>query len=126
MAQIVLVYESLRGDILISVQKPLWGWRARVPLKNSEEVAIFVVCNLVSYDLSFKKNFCTHSTKTLMVGLFLISDKISSTFLFFSVRVDFLSALRFPNSDLFPCLAVSGWWKFLFYKPFKISLLLKG
>ena len=62
--------------------------------------------NLVSYDLSLKKNFCTHSTKTLMVGLFLISDKISSTFHFFSVRVDFPSALRFPNSDLFPCLAL--------------------
>ena len=58
-------------------------------------------------DLCSKKNFRTHSINSLITRLFPISDTIFSTF-FFSVRVDFLTALRFPNSDPLPGLAVSG------------------
>ena len=58
-------------------------------------------------DLCSKKNFPTHSINSLITRLIPISDKILSTF-FFSARVNFLTALRFPNSDPLPGLAVSG------------------
>ena len=58
-------------------------------------------------DLCSKKNFRTHSINSLITRLFPISDKILSTF-FFSAKVNFLTALRFPNSDPLPGLAVSG------------------